>query len=299
MSGSSGRMGTRGTIALGIPFWILGGALVYGLLAIWPAVIAATADPPEDEEISLFGISYIASPDTALILLVAFASALGSYVHAATSFGDYVGNRRLRRSWTWWYLLRFWVGIAIALLFYFALRGGFLVADGSSSDLNPYGIAALAGMTGLFSKQATDKLNELFVTAFRVAPGSGDDARADSIVSGGRPLVTSLDPQEVPSGVTEAQTVTLYGEGFVQESIVRVGPPGLPGTDRVTTYVGPDTLTVELLPEDVAEPGTLQLSVLDPDSGDVSEPIDLTVKPPEEVAPPQDAPSDRGEPTDV
>ena len=55
MSGSSGRMGTRGTIALGIPFWILGGALVYGLLAIWPAVTAATADPPKDEtEISFF-----------------------------------------------------------------------------------------------------------------------------------------------------------------------------------------------------------------------------------------------------
>jgi hypothetical protein len=218
-----------------------------------------------------------------MILLVVFASALGSYVHAATSFGDYVGNRELRRSWTWWYLLRFWIGIAIALLFYFALRGGFLVADGSSSDLNPYGIAALAGMTGLFSKQATDKLNEVFVTLFRVAPGSGDDARANSIVSDRQPRVTSLNPQDVPSGVTETQTVTLRGEGFGQESIVRVGLPGQPATDRVTTYGGPDTLTVELLPDDLAVPGTLQLSVFDPESGDVSEPFDLPVGAPVEA----------------
>ncbi|MBM2821895.1 MAG: putative integral rane protein [Thermoleophilia bacterium] len=283
MSVSSSRMGTKGTIALGIPLLILGGALVYGLLAIWPAVAAATAEPSvtaessNGEEISFFGLfSYTATSDTALILLVVFASALGSYVHAATSFGDYVGNRELRRSWTWWYLLRFWVGIAIALLFYFALRGGFLVADGSSSDLNPYGIAALAGMTGLFSKQAADKLNEVFVTAFRVAPGSGDDARLDSIVSTG-PRVTSLDPPKVPSGVTEPQTVTLRGERFVQESKVRVVPPGQAGTERETTYVGPDMLTVELLPPDLAEPGTLQLSVLNPKSGDVSEPKELTV----------------------
>lgn len=289
MSGSSSRMGTWGTILLGTPLLILGGALLYGLLTVWPAVTAATADPPKDEEISLFWITYITTPDTALILLVAVASALGSYVHAATSFGDYVGNRTLRRSWMWWYLLRFWIGIAIALLFYFALRGGFLVADGSTEDLNPYGIAALAGMTGLFSKQATDKLNEVFSTLFRVPPGLGDEARFDS-VGARQPRVTSLDPQEVPSGVAEARTVTLRGEGFVQESIVRVGPSGQPGTERETTYGGPDTLTVELLPEDLAEPGTLQLSVFNPVSGDVSEPIDLAVGAPEEVAAPADTP---------
>lgn len=288
MPGSSGRMSTWGTILLGIPLLILGGALAYGLLTVWPAVTAATADPPQDEEISLFWITYITTPDTALILLVVFASALGSFVHAATSFGDYVGNRRLRRSWTWWYLLRFWIGMAIALIFYFALRGGFLVADGSTQDLNPYGIAALAGMTGLFSKQASDKLNEVFSTLFRVPPGLGDEARMDSIV--GDPRITSLDPQEVPSGVEEIRTVTLRGEMFVPGSVVRVGPRG---EERETTYGGPDTLTVELRPEDLAEPSILQLSVFNPD-GSGSEPFGLTVGAPagapEEVAAPADAP---------
>jgi len=40
-----------------------------------------------------------------------------------------------------------------------------------------------AGLVGLFSKQGTDKLREIFDTAFRVAPGYGDDARSDSIVN--------------------------------------------------------------------------------------------------------------------
>ncbi len=62
------------------------------------------------------GFSYTTIPDTALILLVLLSSALGSYVHAATSFSDYVGNRRLAKSWTWWYLLRVLVGATLALL---------------------------------------------------------------------------------------------------------------------------------------------------------------------------------------
>ena len=277
MSDSSKRMGKWGTTLLGVPLLILGAAIVYGLIRVWPAVTAATAEKPKDTEISFFGLSYTASADTAMILLVVFASALGSYVHAATSFGDYVGNRMLMRSWTWWYLLRFWIGSAIALLFYFALRGGFLTAGGSGADLNPYGIAALSGMTGLFSKQASDKLNEVFTALFRVAPGAGDAARFDSIGGTVQPRITSLEPQEVPSGVAEALPVTVRGEGFVPESIVQVGPPGEPGTGRATTYGGPDTLTAELLPSDLAAPGTLQLSVLNPESGAASEPMELEV----------------------
>jgi hypothetical protein len=45
-----------------------------------------------------------------------------------------------------------------------------------------YGIAAISGLVGLFSKQATDKLREVFDTAFRVNKG-GDSERADNLDS--------------------------------------------------------------------------------------------------------------------
>jgi hypothetical protein len=272
-------MGRRGTTLLGIGLFAIGVLLIYALVVIWPAVDAAVESPPTEEDITFFwGITYEASPDTALILLVAVSSALGSYVHAATSFGDYVGNRKLFRSWMWWYLLRFWIGVAIALIFYFAVRGGFLVATGSTDDLNPYGIAALAGLTGLFSKQATDKLNEVFSTLFRVPEGTGDDARRDSLDEP-RPQITSTDPQNVVVG--DARALKLLGTGFVEGAIVVVGRPGQEEEEeRTTTLVDASTLEVQLEAGDVAVAGTLQLSVVDP-SGEVSDPFPLQVTPAE------------------
>jgi hypothetical protein len=262
-----------GTALLGTPLLVLGGLLIYALVAVWPAVNAAVAQEPDQADISFFWITYNASPDTALILLVAISSAFGSYIHAATSFGDYVGNRKLYRSWTWWYLLRFWIGISIALIFYFAVRGGFLAADGSTEDLNPYGIAALAGMTGLFSKQASDKLNEVFSTLFRVEEGQGDDARADSIRGDVPPHITSLEPETVLAD--EPQSVTISGTGFVMDSAVRIERSGQPVEDRKATYVDSKTLEFELEDGDVAEAGTLTLSVVNPSA--VSEAVTLEV----------------------
>jgi hypothetical protein len=123
------------------------------------------------------------SADATLLLLVILISALGSYIHITVSFSDFAGNRQLVSSWVWWYVLRVFVGSALAVLFYFAIRGGFFSTSSGGSEINVYGIAALAGLVGLFSKQATDKLREIFDTAFRTQPGHGDDARGDSVVT--------------------------------------------------------------------------------------------------------------------
>lgn len=95
------------------------------------------------------------------------AGALGSYVHSTTSFSDYVGNRKLVRSWAWWYILRPLIGISLALVLYFVIRAGFFSPSAEVEATSPYGFAAIAGLVGMFSKQATDKLSELFDTLFK------------------------------------------------------------------------------------------------------------------------------------
>jgi hypothetical protein len=105
-----------------------------------------------------------------LMLLVLLSGALGSFLHMAQSFSSFTGNRTLKSSWVWWYALRPFVGAALALVIYAAIRGGLIsVGAGTGFDstgLNPYGLMAGAALAGLFSKDATQKLGEIFANIF-------------------------------------------------------------------------------------------------------------------------------------
>lgn len=148
---------------------------------LWPEAGPKTnGEPTWVPTIRWLGVALDA--EARLLLLVMLVSALGSYVHAATSWVSYVGNETLRPSWTWWYVLRPFIGTALGLLFYFLVRGGFLSATSDPSQVNLYGLVALSGLAGLFSKQAVDKLREVFDNLFRTAEG-GDAVRRNKLGS--------------------------------------------------------------------------------------------------------------------
>jgi hypothetical protein len=106
-----------------------------------------------------------------LLLLVLLAGSLGSFLHLAQSYSEFVGNRTLKSSWVWWYSLGPFIGAGLALVFYAAIRGGVMaVSTGSNakaSELNPFGLVSVAAMVGMFSKPATIKLGEVFDTLFK------------------------------------------------------------------------------------------------------------------------------------
>jgi hypothetical protein len=106
-----------------------------------------------------------------LLWLVLLAGCLGSFLHTAQSYTEYIGNRTIKSSWTWWYCFRPFIGAGLALVFYAAIRGGFMaVATGSNakaSELNPFGLVAIGALVGMFSKAATLKLGEVFDTLFK------------------------------------------------------------------------------------------------------------------------------------
>jgi hypothetical protein len=259
---------------LGAGLLLFGIALTVLMVELWPAVEQGptgqgASAQAESEEVSFLGlVSFSVSADSALLLLVIIASALGSYVHAATSFTDFVGNRRLERSWIWWYILRVTIGVALAIIFYFAIRGGLFAADTDTEAVNPFGVAAVAGLVGLFSKQATDKLREVFDTLFRVAPGEGDAKRTGSLTHP-KPIVVGIEPTRIVAG-SDTALVQLRGEGFVPDSQVRVArvrPEGTVLLQRRTAFVSATELTVELLADDLAEAGSFEVTVFNPEPG--------------------------------
>jgi hypothetical protein len=221
--------------------------------------------------IKIFGFCYRTSFDERLILLVIIAGILGSFVHGATSLADYIGNDTFNKSWSWFYLLRPAIGMALALVFYFVVRGGFLTTSGGAKDINPYGIAALAGLVGMFSKQATDKLSEVFSTLFRSAAGGGDDKRSGSLKPEAEPItVTDVDPKPLRAGSTN-QVITVAGTSFVDGSTVFLN-----NAAQQTTFESPSRLTARVADEIIAAQGALKLKVVNPD-GSSSPEIELIV----------------------
>jgi hypothetical protein len=141
-------------------------AILYFLIKLWPLSTDGRV-----ERTDFFWFNLALPLDTRLLLIAAVAGGLGAYVHLATSFSDYAGNERLSSSWTWWYVFRPFIGMALAEMVYLAIRGGFFNASvAAPAVINPYGVAAIASLTGLFSRQATDKLREVFETLFRTEP---------------------------------------------------------------------------------------------------------------------------------
>ena len=77
------------------------------------------------------------------------------------------GNERLAASWTWWYLMRPFIGASLAEVVYVTVRAGVVTGIGAADALSPFGIAAICALSGLFARQATDKLREVFENLFR------------------------------------------------------------------------------------------------------------------------------------
>jgi len=195
--------------------------LSFLLYALWPTIQPDPNDASKqiwDTTVPLLkpflGKDFSLREESRLILLVMLAGALGSYVHTATSFVTYVGNRSLVSSWMWWYVLRPFIGMTLAMIFYFVIRGGLLSAGAGASEVSPFGITAIAALAGMFSKQATDKLRDVFDNLFKTEQGKGDEQRGDKL-AGDLPVTEKMLPinkissHEIPKGGTEAQVKLL------------------------------------------------------------------------------------------
>jgi|GEM_PF-1683048 len=108
-----------------------------------------------------------------VLFMVVMLGALGGSLHMTGSFGKFVGNRQLLRSWVPYYFFMPFVGAILGSIVYMLVRIGFVTPTGAAgdgsglADLNLIGIYAFAALSGLFSKTATEKLGEVFNTIFR------------------------------------------------------------------------------------------------------------------------------------
>jgi hypothetical protein len=118
---------------------------------------AFVSDEPDDTRMHL---------NILLMLLVAIAGFMGTMIHIATSFTNFVGAEKYKRSWGMWYFVKPALGAALAIIFYFVFRAGLLNFNDPRS-INLFGLITLAALTGLFADKASIKLEEFFNVVFK------------------------------------------------------------------------------------------------------------------------------------
>ncbi|QKW38093.1 IPT/TIG domain-containing protein [Actinomadura sp. NAK00032] len=219
---------TRDVLAVAAVLLAFTAVLVVVLVQAWPPAPVTAPDgrteiPVRSTTVRLPGWSPSLSREASLFVVVMTAGALGGVVHVLRSFYWYVGNRALRRSWLMMYLLLPFVGALFALIVYLVLRGGLTSPAGGAADINPYGMAAIAALVGLFSRETAEKLRTVFGTLLAPAPPGRDQALA--------PRITLVEPVSGPPGTA----VTVHGSGLAAATGARFGPARAPVTDVTDT----------------------------------------------------------------
>ena len=158
------------------------------------------------------------------------------------------------------------VGIGLALLVYLVIRGGFLTGSFSASadvatNVNPFGIAAISALTGMFAREASAKLSEVFSNTFS---GDDDDDKPAPTVA-----TNNLKVPLRASGDALKHEIT--GKGF--QSNVEAAVDG----EKRTVVSATDTkVTVALDAKDVAAAGTRKLTLRNPGGKPVTVTIEVT-----------------------
>lgn len=143
--------------------------------------------------------------EVSLLKLVLCFGAVGGLLHLLTSLGRFVGSRTLERSWGLFYLLRPPIGAALGLLVYVILRMTVL-SQGAETEIpavNVYGVLAFSGLSGMFSRQAIEKLAEVFDVLFqKTKQGMANDEPLQR--TSGRAASHAVDPQNADAQGTKS-----------------------------------------------------------------------------------------------
>ncbi|MFF5260384.1 IPT/TIG domain-containing protein [Actinomadura viridis] len=256
----TGYARTRDIVLVASLLMLLAALLVVVLVQAWPPApqIARDGRPeatPNAMTVRLFGWEARTTRETCLFVIVIAAGAIGAVVHALRSLFWYVGNRSLRRSWLMMYVTLPFVGGLLGLLVYLVLRGGLTSPTGGSSDVNPYGVTAIAALVGLFSQETAEKLRTVFATLL-APPQAGRDQAVP-------PRVHAIEPASGPVGTP----VTVRGAGLGSASAVRFGtvdaPVGEAGDTSVRTTVPAGAVTgpVTVVTPDGRAAGSVEFTV--------------------------------------
>jgi hypothetical protein len=206
------------------------------------------------------------SSEGRLMLLVVLSGALGSASFAAWSFAKHKALETYDENWHWWYVLRLPMGMMLALIFYFVLRGGLfnsgfnnIGGTAPAQSVNPYGFVALGALTGMFAGRAAQRLEDIFSMIF----AGSEMKRADvPVIDGNLKVVAG-------GGDTD---LIVKGKNFANGIKAIIG-----SRQDVAVLVSPSEIKVKLLAKEIETPCKLTMVLINPGSAK-SAPVEIIVE---------------------
>jgi hypothetical protein len=179
---ADGDMPRRVVAMLSVGLAAISVLALLAMAGVWPSAVdaqqaaGARAGGFVPSRVPLLDLKLTA--DVSEILLASLAGVLGGCLHAMTALPQRPGHRKRGYHYPHWYLLTPVSGGAVALLLYAAVRGGLLTGAGNGISL--YGVVAIGGVAGLFSRKVLDRLASLLSELTPSANGQPAQAATDA-----------------------------------------------------------------------------------------------------------------------
>ena len=109
----------------------------------------------------LLGLDWTLGPEELTLVFVASVGVFFACLAGLRAAAAYLGDDEFEDAWWLWYLIRPLIGAGVALGVFWTLRAGILGDSSEPQELNTFGIAAVAALSGLFAHTALDKLKDV------------------------------------------------------------------------------------------------------------------------------------------
>ena len=144
--------------------------LVFSALSVIGLYWALLLITPQNLASGAYVVGYLPIQES---LVTMFAAGIGSSITTLLGYLLHASAKKnFDPAYTPWYVARPVMGMLLGLIFYFVIKGGLFVFTAGNtasgeSELNIWMLSATGALVGLFSKNAIEKLRELFNTLFR------------------------------------------------------------------------------------------------------------------------------------
>jgi hypothetical protein len=178
------------------------------LAALVPVMGAGTPlDSGKPAHVSYLWWSGTATKPMVFVIVSLIGGALGGALHAMASLTAHVARGDFGGTWTMWYLTNPIVGASLATIFLFVLQAG-LGGQAAPTTGGLYGIAAVATLSGLFSRHALNKLKDIFDVAFASKAAVDTTASGTGVRDTGANSAGTTAPPTTPSGASKPAGIT-------------------------------------------------------------------------------------------